>query len=93
MQKFDLKIARAKAIRGKNFAVGKLSKVDSKIKGSEQDSTETIKTLAGVRQGDMKKVKNELKEMLPRLKPSEVKRFIIRSSQRYLSFCALLCLF
>lgn len=74
MRKFDLKIARTIQ---KNFGEGKLSEVDSKIKGNEQDSIEAIKTLAGARQEEMRKVKNELKEMLPILKPSEVKRFII----------------
>lgn len=77
MRKFDLKIA--KAIQ-KNFGEGKLSEVprpDSKIKGNEQNSIKAIKTLAGARQEEMRKVKNELKEMLPILKPSEVKRFII----------------
>lgn len=77
MRKFDLKTVRARAIRGKNFGEGKLSEVDSKIKGSERDSTETIRTLAGVRQEEMRKVKKELKEMLPILKPSEVKRSFI----------------
>ncbi|XP_072754856.1 uncharacterized protein [Anoplolepis gracilipes] len=71
MRKFDLK---ARAIQ-KNFGEEKLSKVDSKLKESEQDSTETIVTLPGVRQKEMRKVKNELKKMLPILKPSEVKRF------------------
>ncbi|XP_029662376.1 uncharacterized protein LOC115235031 [Formica exsecta] len=78
MRKFDLKIARTIQ---KNFGEGKLSEVDSKIKGNEQDSIEATKTLAGARQEEMRKVKNELKEMLPILKPSEVKRFHLPSHE------------
>jgi len=74
MRKFDLKTATAIQ---KNFDKKKWSEVYSKIKENEQDSTETIITLAGARQKEMKKVKNQLKEMLPILKPSEVKRFNI----------------
>lgn len=82
MRKFDLKTATAIQ---KNFGKKKLSEIDSKIKENEQDSTETIITLAGARQKEMRKVKNQLKEMLPKLKPSEVKRFIIFRIKR----CAL----
>lgn len=74
MRKFDLKTATAIQ---RNFEKKKWSEVDSKIKENEQDSTKTITTLAGARQKDMKKVKNQLKEMLPILKPSEVIRFNI----------------
>lgn len=77
MRKFDLKIAKAMQ---KDLGGGKLSEIprpNSKIKGNEQDSVKAIKTLAGARQEEMRKVKKELKEMLPILKPSEVKRFII----------------
>lgn len=71
MRKFNLKTTTAIQ---KNF---ENKKKLSKIKENGQDSTETIITLAGARQKEMKKVKNQLKEMLPILKPSEVKRFII----------------
>lgn len=74
MRKFDLKTATAIQ---KNFDKKKLSEVYSNIKENEQDLTEKIITLAGARQKEMKKVKNQLKEMLPILKPSEVKRFNI----------------
>ncbi|XP_050466866.1 uncharacterized protein LOC126859522 [Cataglyphis hispanica] len=75
MQK-SMNLKSAKAMQ--NFGEGKLSKIprsNSKVKGNEQDSVKAIKTLAGARQEEMKKVKKELKEMLPILKPSEVKRF------------------
>lgn len=76
MRKFDSNV-RTKPVQ-KNFKE-KLSEIYFPIKNSEQDPIERliIKTLAGTRWNEMKKVKNELKAMLPILKPSEVKRFKI----------------
>lgn len=76
MKKFDLNI-RISPIR-KNSKEEKSSEISSRIKRkNERDPIKrlTIKTLAGARWNEMKKVKDELKAMLPILKPSEVKRF------------------
>ncbi|RLU26810.1 hypothetical protein DMN91_000607 [Ooceraea biroi] len=76
MRKFDLK-ARVRAVQKDQPQNEKLSKIDFKIRGSERDlaGSKAIKTLAGARWHEMGKVKEELKAMLPTLKPSEVKRF------------------
>ncbi|XP_071554989.1 uncharacterized protein [Temnothorax nylanderi] len=53
----------------KDFS-GELKKVDPKV-----GEGATIKTLAAARSGEMGKIKDELRAMLPILKPSEVRRF------------------
>ncbi|XP_024870903.1 uncharacterized protein LOC112454005 [Temnothorax curvispinosus] len=53
----------------KDFS-GELKEVGPKI-----GEGATIKTLAAARTGEMEKIKDELRAMLPILKPSEVKRF------------------
>jgi len=74
MQKFQSDM-RAKPVRI-NAGEEKSAKIYSVIKEGERDSgRRTIKTLAGARWNEIKKVKDELKAMLPILKPSEVKRF------------------
>nr|XP_012217883.1 PREDICTED: uncharacterized protein LOC105669475 [Linepithema humile] len=77
MRKFDSNI-RAKPVR-KNSKEEKSSEVYSAIRESERDPIGClkIKTLAGAQWNEMKKVKDELKAMLPILKPSEVKRFYL----------------
>lgn len=55
------------SVREKDFS-GELKEVDTKIEGAR------IKTLAAARPGQMEKVKDELRAMLPVLKPSEVRR-------------------
>lgn len=74
MRKFDLR-ARVKSIR-KNDRGERSPRIDSKIAGSERDppGCAKIKTLANARWHEMEKVKNELKAMLPILKPTEVER-------------------
>ncbi|XP_067206946.1 uncharacterized protein [Linepithema humile] len=72
MRKFDSNI-RAKPVR-KNSKEEKSSEVYSAIRESERDPIGClkIKTLAGAQWNEMKKVKDELKAMLPILKPSEI---------------------
>lgn len=89
MPRFDLN-TRVRAVRKDQLEDEKLSEIDFKSRRSEREDpagSRAIKTLAGARWYEMEKVKEELKAMLPTLKPSEVRRLLYLQSEKiYTSF-------
>lgn len=77
VRKRDSQSALARPVRQDLPREGGSSEIDPKI----AEGT-TIKTLAAARSGEMEKVKDELKAMLPMLKPSEVRRLLFFINKR-----------
>jgi len=85
MRKFDLK-ARVKAIRKDQLEDDELLETRCRIENDLMRGKE-IKTLPMARLHEMAKVKEELKAMLPKLTPSEVRRWLyIRDRKTHTSF-------